>query len=467
MRASFPIFSLVLFLSPLFSFAQKDIKEKDYIIVGNIIPVGNEKTKPHIILRELDFQKGDTIQKNDLEQTIIRNQNKVFNTELFVTVNFVLPDSGRTVQSVYIQVTERLYVFIFPVFELADRNFNEWISDRSAESDRLDYGLRVYLENLRGRNERLKTVLQWGFNNKYEVEYSIPYINKGLKTGMSISASYIRNKQVAFNTVDNKLAYFEGDSYQRKRFNTGVYFTRRSEFYETHQYGLYYRDHSISDTLAKLNELYFLDGRTKQRYFELSYMYNYDKRDLRNYPLNGFQVIFESTKLGLGVFNDINQWENYLTISLFDEFKKNFSISTQFKGKVSFPKSQPFYNYKALGYKETLVRGYELYVIDGEHYVLSKNEFRKQIFGHTFNVGLMPRQFRKIPVAIYLKAYFDYGAVFNDFYQGTNGSMMNRLIYGGGAGIDIVTYYGYVFRLEYSTNDFGEAGFFFHFESAF
>lgn len=39
--------------------------------------------------------------------------------------------------------------------------------------------------------------------------------------------------------------------------------------------------------------------------------------------------------------------------------------------------------------------------------------------------------------------------------------MQNQLIYGGGIGLDFVTYYDMVFRLEYGINKFKELGFLF------
>ncbi|MEZ4900482.1 MAG: hypothetical protein R2822_01290 [Spirosomataceae bacterium] len=43
-----------------------------------------------------------------------------------------------------------------------------------------------------------------------------------------------------------------------------------------------------------------------------------------------------------------------------------FSFST--KVKISTPALQPFLQTRGLGYGTDLVRGYELYVIDGQHF---------------------------------------------------------------------------------------------------
>ena len=43
----------------------------------------------------------------------------------------------------------------------------------------------------------------------------------------------------------------------------------------------------------------------------------------------------------------------------------------------------------------------------------------------------------------------------------------NEFLYGYGLGIDFVTYYDIVFRVEFSANKFGETGLFLHFNAPF
>ena len=79
-------------------------------------------------------------------------------------------------------------------------------------------------------------------------------------------------------------------------------------------------------------------------------------------------------------------------------------------------------------------------------------------------------QFRHIPPAIYLKTYFDAGMVKNyPYYEetGNNTDLSDKLIAGGGFGMDIVGSYDIVLRLEYSFNAEGENGFFFHLKKEF
>jgi hypothetical protein len=45
--------------------------------------------------------------------------------------------------------------------------------------------------------------------------------------------------------------------------------------------------------------------------------------------------------------------------------------------------------------------------------------------------------------------------------------MVNSPLYTGGVGIDVVTFYDFVFRAEFSMNQLGEKGVFFHIRNDF
>jgi hypothetical protein len=69
-------------------------------------------------------------------------------------------------------------------------------------------------------------------------------------------------------------------------------------------------------------------------------------------------------------------------------------------------------------------------------------------------------------VALYLDVYVDAGYVWDDLYDDRNflaGSWQS----GYGAGLDLVTSYDQVLRLEYSWNVLGEGGLFLHFTQPF
>lgn len=446
---------------------QKDSVDQRYVRIGKIFIVGNKQTKSHIILRELGTYEGDIFYLPDLREILANDKNKLINTKLFNAVEMHLIEAGSFLVDIIIEVNERWYTFPIPILSLADRNFNDWIQNHDAKFNRLNYGLRFYRYNMRGRNERLRGVAQFGFDKKFELSYSIPYINAAQKSGLTIYGGYIENKDIPYRTNQHKLEFVSAERTLKESFTGGLIFSHRSNFYSTQYVSLGYNFNSIDDTVASLNEAYLLNGRTQQRYFKLSYKYDRDKRDIRAYPLTGYQYTLEISKVGLGVFDDIDQIELYADYGKYFDLGNQLYLSTSFTGKASTPKKQPYINFQGLGYGKDYIRGYELYVIEGQHYLVNKLTFKKRLIAGSANLGaVLPlEQFKTMPFAVYIKTYFDSGVVSNSLSHPENTILSNRYIYGGGIGLDIVTFYDAVIRLEYSVNRQQEGGFFFHFRA--
>ena len=75
-------------------------------------------------------------------------------------------------------------------------------------------------------------------------------------------------------------------------------------------------------------------------------------------------------------------------------------------------------------------------------------------------------QFRTLPYAFYLKLFMDTGYAGDTLAANTNNFYNNKWIGSVGLGLDVVTYYDFVIRLEYSINREGHTGFFVNFRSA-
>ena len=118
----------------------------------------------------------------------------------------------------------------------------------------------------------------------------------------------------------------------------------------------------------------------EQDYFGLTYIFRRDFRDRNNYPLKGFLIDGRLSKIGLGIFNDIDQGSAQGLIAYYKPLKYNFNIASSFTGYTSYPRFQPYNNMQGLGFANNLMKGYELYVIQGQHYVMNKTELKKRIF---------------------------------------------------------------------------------------
>ncbi|HEY8936338.1 MAG TPA: hypothetical protein VIM65_13990, partial [Cyclobacteriaceae bacterium] len=251
---------------------------------------------------------------------------------------------------------------------------------------------------------------------------------------------------------------------------TGLTYTYRNSFYQTHSLRAEYSTAWISDSILIKNENYFGPGRRRQYYGGLTYTFLSEHRDVIAYPLNGYQTLAIVSKTGLGLGDDLNKFEINVSLSNFKDLKRGFYFANYANVYWSTSHGVPYANYSALGYRKQFVKGYETYVIEGPYYFLNKATLKKRIFSRKINWELMPRGFEYIPLSLYLKSYCDLGYVRNyPYYQENNFNtrLSNTLLAGVGGGLDIVASYDVVLRLEYTMNAQGKNGFYFHLKKEF
>jgi outer membrane protein assembly factor BamA len=441
------------------------------VTIGRIIIIGNKITREKIISRELSLKVGDTISTRRIDQIIQTDQRKIYNLRLFNTATVRWFELNNDQVDLLIEVNERWYTFPVPIFELSDRNFNEWWQNYNHDLRRVNYGLRLYQYNFRGRNETLRFTAQFGFTRKFELSYRIPYIDRQQKHGLNFDFNYGEPKNLAYYTEDHKLKFLEERKTLKLARGFGVSYTFRRSFYETHAISFNYQNNHVADTIAYLNPNYYNNGAVRQQYSSITYSFNSEHRDVIAYPLKGYQVTAFVSRTGLIIDSDVQQWELNLTYSKFADLGSNFFLSNFSSVYLSTPQEQPYSFFSALGYRKQLVKGYEVYVIEGPNFFLNKTTLRKKIFSRTWQLEGMPlEQFRYLPLSIYVKGYFDAGYVENyPYYEAIelNNRLSNRLLIGTGAGIDFVTAYDAVIRLEYTFTREKTSGFFFHLKKEF
>lgn len=441
-----------------------------HIIIGSVSVEGNYRTRTPIILREMALQPGDTLQQKDLPYSIEVDRRKIVNTNLFITVEMQHFPSQEDSNAVDIQVVvkERLYLVVLPVFSLADRNFNEWWYDRNHDLKRTTYGLFMNYNNLTGRADQLRLSAEFGFLPTYGISYSNPYIDKAKKTGLSVGMSYATNKSLPFRTWNDKLDYFNSEQLNRERFNAFVKLSRRNRFYGLHLLDARLVNLRLSNEFGKLNPNYLLNSRKSQRYFQLAYSFSYDRRDNRQYPLRGFRYGISAIKLGLLPGDDINQASLFAWYNRYYALNKRWFFNSGLTARTSAPLRQPYAQTVGLGYSSNLVRGYELYVIDGQHFLLWDNELKYRLFSFEKTFPWIPvRQLNTIPITAYVKTFADLGYVRNYYPELSNTKLGNRLLPGAGLGLDVVTFYNMVIRANYTVNGLGEGRFFFQIGRSF
>lgn len=444
----------------------------DILKIKGIEIIGNFKTKPQIITRELSFNKDSTYQRYQLDSMFIWDRNRIYNTNLFneVSIDLVNVEDG----SAYVRITvdERWYLYPFPIFRLVDRNFNDWWVNRDRDLSRVNYGLKVTQFNFRGRNEILRLWLQTGFETVLNLYYDIPYIDKAQKNGLSFSSSYFEAKNVPVTTIEN-IRRFASSQEQvlRRAYTNSISHSYRSSFYSFHNISIGHLRVDVADTIAALNPNYLGEGRTQQQYLSLGYTYIWDKRNNRNYPTKGSYHRAGLSKIGLGIYNDgVDYWRARVNLTKYTAFKDNFFLVNNLLALSTFPaKDRPYFNYSSIGFLKEVIRGYDLRIIEASSYVLQRNEFKHQLFGRKYDISkVMPlRQFQTFPITIYGKVYFDHGYAVG--FPNYDGSVLltDQYLYSLGTGLDIVWVNDITFRLELSRTGQDETRFFINILSLF
>lgn len=441
-----------------------------YLEVDRILILGNKLTRNTIILRELRLKKGDIVNEVDLPYILEKDEQKLFNLHLFHTVEMRVLDLANGKIDILIEVDERWYTFPIPIFQLSDRNFNEWWETYDHDLSRVNYGVKLYQYNLWGRNHTMTFLAQFGFQRRFQLLYRVPYINKKQKQGLVVEMDFIEAKNVADSTINHKLDFIKSPDVIRHTRGIGLTYTYRNNFYIYHSLKYEYRLTTIADTLYQLNPNY-LDMRKRQEFDALTYEVNSDHRDVMAYPLKGYNFSLRFSQIGIGLRDDIQKTEGSVSFSAFGKLKKDFFISNLSYLYLSTPDNLPYYNYAAMGYGKTFVRGHEIYVIEGPRYFLNKTTFKKRIFNRAWEIenSIIPK-FNYFPLAIYLKTYADFGYVQNyPVYtkNDVNTALSNKMLGGAGFGIDFVTAYDFVMRFEYTFNTQNESGLFFHIKKEF
>ncbi|NJO02911.1 MAG: hypothetical protein HC880_15625 [Bacteroidia bacterium] len=322
------------------------------------------------------------------------------------------------------------------------------------------------VENLRGRGEKLDLLLQFGFTQNFSLIYNIPYIDRRQKTGLRLEASYAQNRSIAYQTRNHQLDFVRTQDVMRERIRAKFGVTRRNDFYTFHSFELNYQDEKVADTILQLNSQYFLNQNPNQRYLGFNYQFTRDFRDITAYPLRGSILRVGFRRKGLGIFNGLNTTLLEANYGYFHDLGSGFFLENQVRGQLSIQPRQPYSDAQAVGYGENLLRGYELYVIDGQSFILNNNTLRFRLFDIKKSYKFIPiRQFRTVPLASYLTAYFDNGFVKDEYFTELNRRFSNRWVQGWGVGLDFVTFYNLVFRFNYAVNSDLEGRFFFNFRT--
>jgi outer membrane protein assembly factor BamA len=440
------------------------IVEPKWVLINDVMITGNDKTRPPIIFREVPFQKGDTLLVDDLPGKLKLARDLLMNTTLFVDVKVyvstAIRESGKRQAIITIDVKERWYLFPLPYFKLIDRNFNQWWVDQKRSLDRVNYGVKFIQNNFTGRNDNLDIWLITGYNHQISFRYQLPFIDKKLTKGINIGVQYSTQKELNIATEDNKQVFVRKDNVIRENFRVEATYSYRPDVRQRHYFRLSYNREHIDDTVLLLNPRYFPTLRTTARFLDFNYQFKYYNVDYIPYPTKGWML--EANLYTRLIQKNLDLWQASARAVYAIPFQPerrflHFEAIAIWKTPVN----NAFINQRLLGYNYAQMRGLEYNVIDGSAAGILKTSFHQQLFSVVLHNPTSKKIHDRIPIRVFLKTFADIGYARNRFAHPSN-TLNNTFLRTWGVGVDIVSIYDFVFKIQFSMNQLGTDGVYLH-----
>lgn len=434
-----------------------------YVTISDIIVTGNKKTRLYIISREIPFQKGDVVLNNDLVEQLSLAKQRLMNTALFVDVEIkpVRLDSESVI--IDLHVKERWYLFPLPYFNIVTRNFNTWWVQEKHSLKRVNYGVKFMQNNVTGRNDHLNFWIVGGFTQQLSVRYENPSLDKNLQHGMNVGFGYSRNRELNYAIDNNKQSFYKNENdFIIERSYVDLGYTYRPAIKTRHTFRTSYAQISVSDSVLSRNPNFFSAPVNTVRYADLYYNLNYFNLDYAPYPLKGFAG-------EANIYKRFGKYSNYWQLGgnanyVFKVFPDSY-IQLQAAGLIRFPFNQPYISNSLMGSTNLYMRGLEYYVVEGSAGGVVRGTFKNRILSFNVKNPINSKTHDKIPFRIFPKIYGDLGYSYTPNVR--NSILNNKLLRTWGVGIDIVTFYDVVVKLEWSFNQLGESGLFVHTQTDF
>jgi outer membrane protein assembly factor BamA len=425
------------------------------VIIGDVRISGNKKTKSFIVFREIPFVKGDRFTRSELKRQLELARNQLMNTTLFVDVTPVIAAEKGNVVYIQIELKERWYLFPLPYFRLVDRNFNQWWVEQKRSLDRVNYGIKFIQNNVSGRNDNLDIWLIAGYTQQFTVRYSLPFFDRKLRHGFNIGVLHATQKEINYATGDNKQLFFKQEAVVKKALRFDLTYSYRPDVKQRHYFRISWNHENVADSVLKINPLYYPAGKTEVKFLDFSYQYKYFNVDYIPYPTKGF--LFEGNLYRRALDETLGFWQASTRAVYAVPFSKNSFLHLEAQGIAKAPFRDYFVNERMFGYGFNQLRGLEYNVVDGMLGAALKTTVHQKLVSFVLHNPFPSKTHDKIPFRIFLKAYGDLGYGYAPHPNATN-TLNNVLLRTWGIGMDIVSIYDFVFKIEYSFNQLGRDG---------
>ena len=445
----------------LFSLICVSANLKAQVRINTIQLEGNNRTKNYILLRELPYHVGDQINKDSLIILNTLSQQQLFNTSLFlfVKVTPVYPlINDSSIVDIQIKVKERWYFIPKPYFKWIDRNFNQWWNEQNRSLDRVNYGITLSQKNATGNNDKLVIGFIGGYTQQNIVQYQLPFFDKKLKYGIGGGWQNYNQKEFNYKTENDKQVFAKTNDIIRKGYRANINLSYRPNLFERYFLQLGYGKDALSDSGFLIQPNFLASHKKEMNYSDITLGFSRIAFDYNAYPTKGAGtelVLFQRFSKG-APFTSI-QFRKLKAHS----FSKHNFIFFETNTQVKF---LPNYNYidnRLLGYGNLQMNGLEYYVVDGNAATIFKTAFHHSLGSFTVKNPITQKFLPEVKYDFWIRVFTNLGYVYSDRPLNSN-KLSNTLIRTAGIGLDVISIYDFVLKIDYSVNQLGDKGVYLH-----
>ena len=383
---------LVLFflanVSLLSQTIEMDSNEEIYQRVDTIQIIGNEDTKEFVILRELTFAIGDSVNN----EILFFNRERIFSLGIFTKVNLsIVQSDGFNV--LQISVEESWYIFPVPFLNIREKTL-----------ERTSYGISLKYKNFRGRNETIRATGSLGYDPYYSLEYENPLIIPTQEISFAFACALVNpiNKSPALEEAN-------GEEFDFNVFSIstiwGKRFTKESNLY-------YILGYSAIKTPSKAVIPFMASGTSVDRTIFSGFAYEYDSRNLRQFAESGIYVNIKYLHSGFKIYN-ISYNEIAFEARKYKKIYDDLIIKGRFHSKFVFGKYIPPYSLTRFGY-DYYTRGNRYLAIEGKDRFLGSIELTYPLlpeWNFAIDLPFIPNSLTRSRIAVHASIFVDAGTV--------------------------------------------------------
>jgi len=388
--------------------------------ISEIVIMGNSITKDYVILREMKTKEGDLLDPELLE----RDRKRIQSLQIFNRVSFQVIEENQNV-NLFIFITEMWYIYPFPIFFINEHDWNK-----------ISWGAGLKHLNYRGRAEKLYLTFWLGYNPTLSIKFRTPWFlsKQDLYAGLNIDYSHVRNKHFFSENITEDHIKVAGSLGRRLGYHMFVSTT------------IGYEEVSVAPEYS-----YCLNSNSDTDQIPFMLLnFNWDHRDLIEFPTSGFYLSLTGIKSGLPKF-PVDYSRFILDSRVYIPLLRSSTLALRTASTFSFGKV-PLYDRVYFGYEER-VRGYFSKKFEGENRVLFSSSLRFPLIPlRYYNVGDLA-ELQNLKFGISGSIFMDSGYIWNqgDTFDGSN------LNTGFGVGLLFHLPIINIVRLEYAFDEKGRA----------